>query len=62
MTREEIITYIQEQKAKGFSYKGLALQAGLKPQDIYDYIKRKQVTSGRIHSALETYIKGGENT
>lgn len=55
MTREEIITKIQELKATGFSYKGIAQQAGLKPQDMYDYIKRI-TPCARIHEALEKYF------
>ena len=55
MTREEIITKIQELKAAGFSYKGIAQQAELKPQDIYDYMKRL-TPCARIHEALEKYF------
>ena len=55
MTKEEIVTKIQELKTIGFSYKGIAQQAGLKPQDIYDYMKRT-TPCARIHQALEEYF------
>lgn len=55
MTREEIITKIQELKATGFSYKGIAQQTNLKPQDIYDYMKRTTPMT-RVHEALEKYF------
>lgn len=55
MTREEILKQIQHMKDKGFSYKGIAQQAGLKPNDIYDYMKRLTPMT-RIHTALENYF------
>ena len=61
MTKENIIIKLQELKAMGFSYKGIAQQTGLKPQDIYDYIRRP-APYARIHEALENYFtKGGLN-
>ena len=61
MTKEIIIIKLQELKAMGFSYKGIAQQAGLKPQDIYDYIRRP-APYARTHKALEKYFtKGGLN-
>lgn len=55
MTKEEIIIQIQELKTTGMSYKGIAQQAGLKPQDIYDYMKRL-TPCARVHEALEKYF------
>lgn len=55
MTKEEIIIQIQSLKATGVSYKGIAQQAGLKPQDIYDYMKRL-TPCARVHIALEKYF------
>lgn len=55
MTREEILQQIQHMKDQGFSYKGIAQQAGLKPNDIYDYMKRLTPMT-RIHTALENYF------
>lgn len=62
MTKEEILQHLQELKAIGFSYKGIAQQAGLRPQDIYDYMKRLTPMT-RVHAALEKYFtkKGGLN-
>ena len=58
MTKESIIIKLQELKAMGFSYKGIAQQAGLKPQDIYDYIRRPTPYI-RTHEALEKYFQKG---
>lgn len=55
MTKEEILQRLQQEKDRGMSYKGIALQAGLKPQDIYDYMKRL-TPMARIHQALEQYF------
>lgn len=55
MTKEKILQYLYEAKEKGISYKGIALQAGLKPQDIYDYMKRTTPMT-RVHQALEQYF------
>lgn len=55
MTKEEILIALKEAKDKGVSYKGIALRAGLKPQDIYDYMKRLTPMS-RVHQALENYF------
>lgn len=55
MTKEEIIIQIQKLKTTGMSYKGIAQQAGLKPQDIYDYMKRL-TPCARVHIALENYF------
>lgn len=55
MTKEEILQCLQEEKNKGMSYKGIAAQADLKPQDIYDYMKRL-TPCARIHEALEKYF------
>lgn len=55
MTKEEIVSKIQELKTIGMSYTGIARQAGLKPQDIYDYMKRL-TPCARIHNALEQYF------
>lgn len=55
MTKEEVLQYLQQEKERGMSYKGIALQAGLKPQDIYDYIKRTTPMT-RVHQALEQYF------
>ena len=59
MTKEEILYLLQQEKAKGMSYGGIARQAGLKPQDIYDYMKRL-TPCARIHQALEKYFMKGE--
>lgn len=55
MTKEEILQRLKEERNKGMSYKGIAAQAGLKPQDIYDYIKRLTPMT-RVHQALENYF------
>lgn len=55
MTKEEILQRIADAKAIGMSYKGIAQQAGLKPQDIYDYMKRITPMT-RVHTTLENYF------
>lgn len=55
MTKQEILNQLQQEKAKGMSYKGIALQAGLKPQDLYDYMKRT-TPMFRVHQTLENYF------
>jgi hypothetical protein len=55
MTKEEILKHLHETKAIGLSYKGIAQQAGLRPQDIYDYMKRLTPMT-RVHTALEKYF------
>ena len=55
MTKEEVILCIQQLKATGLSYKGIAQQAGLKQRDVYDYISRPTPCK-RIHEALEKYF------
>ena len=55
MTKEEILQLLQQAKENGMSYKGIAQQAGLKPQDIYDYMKRL-TPMARVHQALEKYF------
>lgn len=60
MTKEEMLNLLQEERKKGITYKGIALAAGIRVDDIYGYINRKG-PGLRVHAALEKYfMKGGD--
>lgn len=63
MTKEQIIEYLTKDKHKGITYKKIAEGAGLKPQDIYDFIRNRNARPlYRVAAALEEYYtKGDEN-
>ena len=57
MTREEIINKLKEMRAKGYTYKGIALEAGLeKPDQLYKFINR-DAPAREVMRLLETYLR-----
>lgn len=52
MTREEILKELKILKEKGLSFKYIAAETGLKPQDIYDFAREYTNT----HKKLEEYL------
>lgn len=63
MTKEQIIECLTNDKHRGITYKKIAEGAGLKPQDIYDYVRPSNTRPlCRVAAALsDYYTKEGEN-
>lgn len=57
MTREEIIKQLKEMRAKGYTYKLIAKEAGLETTDqLYKFINRA-APAREVTQRLETYLR-----
>lgn len=61
MTREEIIIKLKELRARGYTYKGIALGAGLeKPDQLYKFLNRT-APAVEVMRLLENYLRAMES-
>lgn len=63
MTKEEIIEHLINDRHHGIYYAKIAAEAGLKPQDIYDFMRSTRARPlWRVAAALEEYYTNkGDN-